>query len=416
MTNPRFTVWILLAALLYAGGCGTPRRSSNPLAGWRVCDPVDTGDKAITDDYKRYIQSLPPEERKYIHEGYITQHEDGTGQHAVSIAMPRNGTGWAHVLIYDQSNTRVKAMRVAYPQIAYYIRRIFKDRDGNFWFGTQLDGVCRYDGKSLVFFTTNEGFSGNAVRGIVQDESGNLWFATDGGVCRYDGKTFARFTAKDGLSHDDVWSILKDRAGSLWFGTKGGVCRYDGKAFVSFPIPSAGGKDPSSRFTPQLVWAIFEDKAGNLWFGTDGDGVRKYDGKTFTTYTDKEGLGNNNVFSITGDKAGNIWFGTRGGGVSRYYGKSFTTFTEKDGLPSNSVWTMLEDRKGDLWFAASNKGACRYDGKSFTTFIDKKGLTRNYVQSIFEDKDGKLWFGFSGGVFRFDGKALVNFTRQSAKK
>jgi hypothetical protein len=100
-----------------AGECATPEGSSNPLAGWRISD---VRDKAITDDYRSYIQSLPPEERKYIetHATHIEDLEDGTGQHAVRIEMDRYGTGWAHVLMYDQSHTRVKAMRVAHPQIS----------------------------------------------------------------------------------------------------------------------------------------------------------------------------------------------------------------------------------------------------------------------------------------------------------
>ena len=39
--------------------------------------------------------------------------------------------------------------------------------------------------------------------------------------------------------------------------------------------------------------SILEDSHGNLWFGTDGGGVSKYDGETFTHFTEKEGLSNN---------------------------------------------------------------------------------------------------------------------------
>ena len=68
------------------------------------------------------------------------------------------------------------------------------------------------------------------------------------------------------------------------------------------------------------------------------------------------------------DKAGNMWFGTTGEGVYRYDGKSFSNFTEKDGLSSNNVWSVLEDKTGNLWFGTRNVGLCRYDGKSFTDF------------------------------------------------
>jgi hypothetical protein len=37
--------------------------------------------------------------------------EDGTGQHAVEIVIPLNGTYWTHVLVYDKSNKRVKSMK-----------------------------------------------------------------------------------------------------------------------------------------------------------------------------------------------------------------------------------------------------------------------------------------------------------------
>jgi hypothetical protein len=44
---------------------------------------------------------------------------------------------------------------------------------------------------------------GNSCWYVFQDKDNNFWFGTDGnGVCRYDGKTVTRFTTKDGLSHD----------------------------------------------------------------------------------------------------------------------------------------------------------------------------------------------------------------------
>lgn len=296
-------------------------------------------------------------------------------------------------------------------QISEYVREVFQDRDGQFWFGTNSDGVCRYDGTSLTYLSVEQGFGGHAVRGILQDGDGAMWFATDGGVSRYENGKFTNYTVANGLSDNQVWSLMRDRAGVIWVGTQEGVCRFDGKGFVAVPLPRVEVEHPASRFTPKVVFGMFQDQAGNIWFGTDGEGAHRYDGKGFTSYTTKEGLADNQVRSIYGDRQGRIWLGTDGGGVSRYDGGVFTTYTKKDGLNNDRVFEILEDKAGNMWFSTLGAGACRYDGKTFTAFREDRGLTRSHVQSMCQDRDGVLWFGCSGGLFRLDGERFVNVTR-----
>jgi ligand-binding sensor domain-containing protein len=45
-----------------------------------------------------------------------------------------------------------------------------------------------------------------------------------------------------------------------------------------------------------IVARIMEDKKENLWFG--GDGLSRYDGKSFTCFTTKEGLINHAILVI----------------------------------------------------------------------------------------------------------------------
>ena len=80
-------------------------------------------------------------------------------------------------------------------------------------------------------------------------------------------------------------------------------------------------KFPNDGFT-----RIIEDKKGNLWFG--GDGIHRYDGKTFTHFSTKDGLINPWVWSILEDKSGNLWVGTRETGLFLYDGKTFITYSE----------------------------------------------------------------------------------------
>ncbi len=332
-------------------------------------------------------------------------------------------------------------------QISAYVRRIFQDKNGALWFGTNSDGVCRNDGKSLTYFTRTEGFGGNAVRGVTEDANGNLWFATDGGISHYDisrasfpcnnntckhdmlteqglkehskeiAKSFTNYTTMDGLINNGTWCVLIDKTGNYWFGTEGGVSRFDGNLFTNFPIPAADHKDfPNAYPFPKLINCIFQDKTGIIWFGSNGTGVYRYDGTTLTNISTKEGLCDNFVQCILEDKIGNLWFGSRFGGLSRYDGKSlsarqasFTNYTMKEGLKTDFVWTMLEDKttpdgEVGIWVSTNGGGPCRYDSSKdgFTHFIEKGARVPTHVQSFFIDKDGTFWFGCSGGLYRLD--------------
>ncbi len=76
--------------------------------------------------------------------------------------------------------------------VSQYIRSIFQDSRGNLWFGT-FEGMVRYDGETLTYFSTPEGFISNSVFAINEDKTGNIWIGTDQGVYRYDGNTFKNF-------------------------------------------------------------------------------------------------------------------------------------------------------------------------------------------------------------------------------
>ena len=212
----------------------------------------------------------------------------------------------------------------------------------------------------------------------LQDRSGNLWFCTSGeGVYRYNGKAFTNFLTKDGLSNNTVYSILEDKTGNIWFGTEDGVCRYDGKTFTGIPFAVTNGSNYHSYDSPNnrasvknTVWCIFQDKNNNIWFGAS-DGVYRYDGKSFTRFLDNDSVINKNIACILEDKNGNIWFGT-GDGVYRYDEKKITKFMVNVGVCQNGVGTMVEDKTGNIWFVSRNRGVCRYDGKSIVNITRER--------------------------------------------
>jgi len=103
-------------------------------------------------------------------------------------------------------------------QTSKHIRSILQDKTGNFWFGTDGDGACRYDGNSLTCFTEKEGLCSNFVRTSLEDKAGNIWFGTRDGVCRYDGKSFANLTDKEGQAYSG--KVRQSEPENLWFGTR----------------------------------------------------------------------------------------------------------------------------------------------------------------------------------------------------
>ncbi len=155
------------------------------------------------------------------------------------------------------------------------------------------------------------------------------------------------------------------------------------------------------------------DKNGNLWFSIRGEGAYRYDGKSFTNFTTKDGLCSNNVGSIIQDKAGNILFGTTRG-LCKYDGKAFINIPITDTL---NITSLLEDQAGNIWFGVKNNGIYRYDGKNIANFLYKYEHPffgekyEKYISDIIQDRNGNLWFSSwnGGGVWKYDGKNFKHF-------
>jgi signal transduction histidine kinase/ligand-binding sensor domain-containing protein len=216
-----------------------------------------------------------------------------------------------------------------------------------------------------------------------------------------------------GMSENRVLSLLNDRNGHLWLGTNwGGFSRYDGTYFHHYK-----GKDGDADDT--RVYAIIEDKWGNLWQARE-NGIRKFDGQTYTDFTDISGLSNSMVSTVMEDSRGNIWVATISSGLALLqpdeYGQSYTVtfFTQKEGLSGNTVLSLMEDKNGRLWIGTIGGGLNLFDpyekgqagnqlaaNRSFIHLSVEHGLPDNRINSLLEDKDGTIWIGSDNGLFRY---------------
>lgn len=281
------------------------------------------------------------------------------------------------------------------------------DQRGNKWIGTYGGGLTRYDGKTWKTYTVADGLGDQWVYDIVFDRA-EIWIATWKGVSVFDGRHFRNYTEKDGLIDKWVYAIALDNDHVFWFGTESGVNRFDGKTWSSYTHKDGLGADvePKSRaaeggttsFTEPVISALPASEEAD--YGSTGSpSLQHHMDPT------KKNIGSNPNFVISAavghDNA--KWFGTWGAGLSRFDGKSWTTFTKKDGLGGNFIHALAVDSNGLVW-AGTNGGVSWYDGRRWRNLSTDDGLVDNNVFSITFDDKGNRWFGTWQGLSRHRGK------------
>lgn len=300
---------------------------------------------------------------------------------------------------------------------SHSIRRLYIDRQGICWIGTNGGGVNKYD-KNLNLFSfvksdvfDEKGLNSPVVSSFQEDDHGNVFVGTEGGdgLSLFDRKTrlFRHFNIRSARKRSDnnlaVLTLARSNKGQIIFGTYG-----DG-LFIFDPVSEKyrqmmhgpGINDLNSNF----IFCIKPDHNGNLWVGTNGDGLNVLDQqhKVIARYTPNPKLPNDKLLPINGyirdiveDKLGNIWIATHGGGIAVLNPPSgkFTIYnTRNSSLPNDKVPTLHQDRQGNIWAGTFGNGVVMLNLQTnkFTSFSESNGLQNNTVYKILEDQNGLIW-------------------------
>lgn len=306
------------------------------------------------------------------------------------------------------------------------IMLVYQDKKNIYWFGSWETGLYKYDGKSLINFTTKHGLPSNRIDEIKEDKLGNVYFNNQGEVSKFDGQIFIRVNTTNNSNND--WKLEPD---DLWFKgyqDTGLVYRYDGKNLhrLKFPQTKEGeeqiAKFPDVGYSPYDVYIIYQDSKGNVWFGTTSLGVCRYNGETFTWLSEKElefdvetGFG---IRSIIEDSEGKFWFSNTLHRFNVYGQDNTTNFTKELGIGSLDgekdgdlvAIISMEKDDDDLWMATYNQGVWRYNGQQISHYPVKYNGKDITVFTIYKDNHGELWLGtHENGAYKFDGKAFEKF-------
>jgi len=318
------------------------------------------------------------------------------------------------------------------------VRAIFQDSRGDYWLGSPGEGLCRYDGEVFEYFTTKDGLADDQILTIQEDAQGAIWIDTQRGVSRYAGDAFVSFPETQPPSAfkstlalpDNLLEPWRKSDADLWFsaGTREGVFRYDGQQIRYLPFPNPRTSVTGSAYA---VTGFSPGKSNVLWISTYA-GVFGYNGDNLTIIND-ETLGYSepdnriHVRSVLEDSQGRLWIGNNGIGVLLKEGDTIVNFSKEHGklLPmeafeSNtlakrfsantglqSVFALAEDCHGNIWFGDRDTGAWRYDGKALVNFTIDEKLGSQMILDIYEDQKQNLLFAMAkGGVYQFNGSTF----------
>ncbi|MCX2451855.1 response regulator [Pedobacter sp. PLR] len=319
-------------------------------------------------------------------------------------------------------NSRIK------PSISSNIvSSIVEDARQNLWIGTEGGGLNYFNRKNNTYtaykinLNDKESLTSNLIKTICKDKAGNLLIGTHHGglnIFNTTTKTFRHIVnikdSRNTTSTAEIIALCPASDQNIWVGTYSGLNLLK---MVNGRYESQTTKSPVERkLQNKRIQFLYEDRDKNLWIGTQA-GLYAYhlNARNLRSFSKEKGnptkLQSDYINCIVQTSSGNMAIGTYFGGLSIYNHKTgkFKTYTEKEGLSNNNVLGIIEDDSHNLWISTDH-GLSKFDQKTqtFRIYTKSDGLAGNdfNVRSYFKDSRGELFFGGYNGLTSFYPKQI----------
>jgi ligand-binding sensor domain-containing protein len=239
------------------------------------------------------------------------------------------------------------------------------------WIGTGGDGLFKKDGETWINYTELNGLPSNHITALAISDNGIVLVGTSMGLSKYENEQWITFTEETGFPARYIYTLYFDNHGNLLIGHgNNSYTIYNGSSFSTIEVSGTRGH----------VHAIAVDSDENIWIGSCGTGLSMFDGQVWA-----HSIHNLTVFAmeIFISSNGDIWVGGPYG-AHRFNGNTWTTYKEADGLANNYTVSFAEDHQGNIWIG-TNKGLSIFNGTDFTTYSSDIFLL------LVSDNDRNIW-------------------------
>ena len=291
-----------------------------------------------------------------------------------SVCEGDNGMVWCTVQGVGVYGFNRNGRVVAHPSAPEAVEFIFRDRQRNYWVGTD-DGFFGYD-PSTGRYRQEVTFDCDRFNDMTSDDRGRIYISTfSRGFCVYDPKTGElknhhvdeRDSVRGKLCNNWVMGMMVDHQGLLWLATSSGFACYDADKddFVT--------QGWQSQLSGIVCFDVCELTIGRL---ADGRDLR-----------------------------GCVAVGTEEG-LFLYDRKKHTTerFPGSEQLRNKVISYIVQSANGDLWCSTS-QGIWQFehDSKTFIGHVNGNGLTaKEYLYGVgMHGADDRVYFGHNDGITSF---------------
>ncbi|TLX71668.1 response regulator [Labilibacter sediminis] len=287
---------------------------------------------------------------------------------------------------------------------------IIQDNAGFIWIGTD-EGLCRYDGHSMLYFTKDNSSSSlpsERISALLLDGE-KIWVGTWDKLCTIDTKTFQVEHINTG-ELNAFRALYKDKKGNIWIGTNNGLMHFD-KIKNQYRFYHTG----NCKISHNTIRSFCEDHSGNLWIGTL-DGINRFSNGYFTSFDlkgdYKSEIKNNLILSIKNHANSDslLWVGTETGlCLLNIYTGQYKNYNANNTNISNEVIKSIYVSENNLWLGTDyGLNILNIDTKQINTFYHNPNINHsicnNVIWEIFSDNNHLLWFITSNGLSILDYK------------